>query len=50
VALAVFRPLDRWWTWLQPGQLRRLHQKLCVVDDEPRPSSAASTSSTTATT
>ena len=34
VALAVFRPIDRWWTWLQPGQLRRLHQKLCVVDGE----------------
>ena len=34
VALAVFRPLDRWWRWLQPGQLRRLHQKLCVVDGE----------------
>jgi cardiolipin synthase A/B len=32
VALAVFRPIDRWWRWLQPGQLRRLHQKLCVVD------------------
>lgn len=32
VALAVFRPLERWWQWLQPGQLRRLHQKLCVVD------------------
>ncbi|MBH9552539.1 cardiolipin synthase ClsB [Inhella gelatinilytica] len=32
VALAVFRPLDRWWHWFQPGQLRRLHQKLCVVD------------------
>lgn len=32
VALAVFRPLQRWWHWLQPGQLRRLHQKLCVVD------------------
>ncbi|WP_233151852.1 phosphatidylserine/phosphatidylglycerophosphate/cardiolipin synthase family protein, partial [Pelomonas sp. KK5] len=30
VALAVFRPLDRWWRFLQPGQLRRLHQKLCV--------------------
>jgi cardiolipin synthase A/B len=28
----VFRPLDRWYAWLQPGQLRRLHQKLCVVD------------------
>ncbi len=32
VAFAVFRPMDRWWRWLQPGQLRRLHQKLCVVD------------------
>ena len=34
VALAVFRPIDRWYRWLQPGQLRRLHQKLCVVDNE----------------
>jgi cardiolipin synthase len=34
VALAVFRPIGRWWSWLQPGQLRRLHQKLCVVDGE----------------
>ena len=32
VQLVVFRPLDRWYAWLQPGQLRRLHQKLCVVD------------------
>lgn len=32
VALTVFRPLDRWTHWLQPGQLRRLHMKLCVVD------------------
>ena len=32
VAVAVFRPLDRWTHWLQPGQLRRLHMKLCVVD------------------
>ncbi|MDC8774388.1 cardiolipin synthase ClsB [Roseateles albus] len=32
VAMAVFRPIDRWYSWLQPGQLRRLHQKLCVVD------------------
>ncbi len=32
VRLAVFRPVDRWWQVLQPGQLRRLHQKLCVVD------------------
>ncbi|MBV8471359.1 MAG: cardiolipin synthase ClsB [Burkholderiaceae bacterium] len=32
VALEVFRPIDRWWRWLQPGQLRRLHQKICVVD------------------
>ncbi len=34
VALAVFSPIDRWYRWLQPGQLRRLHQKLCVVDNE----------------
>ncbi|MFG6487559.1 cardiolipin synthase ClsB [Roseateles sp. BYS78W] len=34
VALAVFRPMDRWWRWFQRGQLRRLHQKLCVVDSE----------------
>jgi hypothetical protein len=27
-------PIDRWWSWFQPGQLRRLHQKLCVVDGE----------------
>ena len=32
VHVAVFRPLHRWWSWLQPGQLRRLHHKLCVVD------------------
>jgi cardiolipin synthase len=32
VELAVFRPLDRWYAWLQPGQMRRLHQKLCTVD------------------
>ena len=31
-ALAVFRPLERWWAWFQPGQMRRLHHKLCVVD------------------
>jgi cardiolipin synthase len=34
VRLEVFRPLDRWWAWLQPGALRRLHQKLCAVDGE----------------
>jgi cardiolipin synthase len=34
VQLEVFRPLDRWYAWLQPGQLRRLHQKLCVCDEE----------------
>lgn len=32
VSLVVFRPLERWWNWLQPGQMRRLHIKLCVVD------------------
>lgn len=34
VALAVFRPLDRWWAWLQPQHLRRMHQKLCAIDGE----------------
>ena len=34
VELAVFRPIDRWWSLLQPGQLRRSHQKLCAVDRE----------------
>jgi len=34
VNLTVFRPVDRWWRLLQPGQLRRLHQKLCVVDGD----------------
>jgi cardiolipin synthase len=34
VALAVFRPIDRWYAWLQPGQLRRLHQKLLATDTE----------------
>lgn len=33
VELVVFRPLDGWWHWLQPRQLRRLHQKLAVVDE-----------------
>lgn len=32
VSLAIFRPVERWWNWFQPGQLRRLHTKLCVVD------------------
>ncbi|MBI5335838.1 MAG: cardiolipin synthase ClsB [Burkholderiales bacterium] len=32
VAVAIFRPLRRWWSWLRPGSLRRLHMKLCVVD------------------
>lgn len=34
VRFAVFRPVRGWWSWMQPGQLRRLHQKLCVVDRE----------------
>jgi len=33
VAFEVFRPIERWYALLQPGQLRRLHQKLCVVDE-----------------
>jgi cardiolipin synthase len=31
-SMVIFRPLERWWNWLQPNQLRRLHIKLCVVD------------------
>lgn len=34
VALVVFRPLDHWRAWLQPGHLRRMHHKLCTVDDD----------------
>ena len=34
VGFAVFRPVQGWWSWLLPGQLRRLHQKLCVVDGQ----------------
>ncbi len=34
VQLAVFRPVDRWWQLLHPGQLRRLHQKLAVIDTD----------------
>ena len=34
VAFTVFRPLHRWTHWFQPGQLRRQHMKLCVVDGE----------------
>jgi cardiolipin synthase len=30
--MAVFRPIDSWRSWFQPEHLRRLHQKLCVVD------------------
>jgi cardiolipin synthase A/B len=41
VRLEVFRPLDRWYSWLQPGQLRRLHQKLCVCDGAEDPADCA---------
>lgn len=34
VAFEVFRPLDRWTAWFQTSQLRRLHQKLCVIDGQ----------------
>ena len=34
VRLCVFRPVSGWPAMLQPEQLRRLHQKLCVVDGE----------------
>lgn len=32
--VVVYRPIRGWWSWLKPGLLRRLHQKLCVVDGE----------------
>lgn len=31
-SLTVFRPMRGWWIWMRPGQLRRLHHKLCAVD------------------
>ncbi len=34
VRMAVFRPIRRWWHWFQPALMRRLHQKLCVVDGD----------------
>jgi cardiolipin synthase len=34
VALAVYRPVEGWRALLQPDQLRRLHQKMCVVDGD----------------
>lgn len=34
VAVGIFRPLDRWTHWFQPGQLRRMHMKVAVVDGE----------------
>ncbi|WP_235823273.1 cardiolipin synthase ClsB [Azohydromonas sediminis] len=34
VRLTVFRPVTNWRALLQPEHLRRLHQKLCVVDAE----------------
>jgi cardiolipin synthase len=34
VRLTVFRPVTNWRSLLQPEHLRRLHQKLCVVDAE----------------
>ena len=33
IDLQVHRPVDRWWSLLRSGQLHRLHQKLCVVDE-----------------
>lgn len=34
VHIAAFRPLEQWWHWLRPTVLRRLHLKLCSVDDQ----------------
>jgi cardiolipin synthase A/B len=33
VRIEIFRPLERWYSWLQPSHMRRLHQKLCVCDE-----------------
>jgi cardiolipin synthase A/B len=33
VQLRIFRPMQRWWNWFEPQQLRRLHQKICTVDE-----------------
>jgi cardiolipin synthase len=33
VKLTLYRPMHRLWTWLDPRQLRRMHMKLCVVDE-----------------
>jgi cardiolipin synthase A/B len=33
VRLVTFRPLHRWYAYLMPGRMRRLHHKLCSVDD-----------------
>jgi cardiolipin synthase A/B len=32
VQWVTFRPLHRWYAYLIPGQMRRLHQKLCSID------------------
>ncbi len=34
VAVGIFRPLERWTHWFQPGQLRRMHMKMAVIDGE----------------
>ena len=34
IKFVVFRPIDRWWQWFSPSQLRRMHYKLCVVDGQ----------------
>ncbi|RZI83628.1 MAG: cardiolipin synthase ClsB [Rubrivivax sp.] len=33
VKLVVYRPVTGWWNALDAGQWRRMHMKLCVVDD-----------------
>ena len=34
VRLVIYKPLHRLWSMLDKGQWRRMHLKLCVVDDE----------------
>ena len=34
VQLEAYRPVRQWWGLLAPGQWRRMHVKLCVIDQE----------------
>jgi cardiolipin synthase len=34
VKVTLYRPMHTLWTWLDPRQLRRMHMKLCVIDEQ----------------